>query len=161
MEQQTLSKEFFDLQKPNFAVVSQRMFNTVMADYGTAVLESVKQHAMEQIDDAVKLSNFILPELKTFLARQRRYYGINEASFSAQFPIEEQASNIDDPQVTNLAMERQCGTPDYRLPKLKTLSAVSRSMILAKKQELRSDDTPSFRAFKAEVEKLQEVNLKW
>ena len=157
---QTLSETFFNLRLPSFAGVSDRLFKAVCKDYGTDVLESVRYHASEQIDDVVKLANFILPELRTVLARQRRDYGIDDA-FPAQFPVEEQASNVDDTPVTNLAMERQCATVDYRLPKLKKLSAVSRSLILAKTKGVISEDTPNFRSFREEVESLREVNLKW
>ena len=48
----------------------------------------------------VKLTNLILPHLQQ-LARQRRDYGIDEESFSQQYPVEEKA------------MERQCGNVDY------------------------------------------------
>ncbi|KAI4823838.1 hypothetical protein KUCAC02_012393 [Chaenocephalus aceratus] len=41
------------------------------------------------------------------------------------YPVSEQASNIDDTPVHNIGMERQCGKVDYRLKKLGTLNAVS------------------------------------
>ena len=50
---------------------------------------------------------------------------------------------------------------DFFPEKLKTLSAVSRSMILAKAKEFRTDSTESFRSFRKEVEKMREINLKW
>ncbi|QQP57996.1 Hypothetical protein FKW44_003170 [Caligus rogercresseyi] len=45
------------------------------------------------------------------------------------YPVSEQASNIDGTPVHNIGMERQCGKVDYKLKKLGTLNAVSRSII--------------------------------
>ena len=53
------------------------------------------------------------------MARQRRDYGISD-DFPAQYPVAEQALEVDDTPVNNLAMERMLGTADYRLPKMKT-----------------------------------------
>ncbi|KAK5859359.1 hypothetical protein PBY51_020921 [Eleginops maclovinus] len=58
-------------------------------------------------------------------------------------------------------MERQCGKVDYRLKKLGTLNAVSRSIILQKSQELRDGQIPSFRGFKAAAQAKREVELNW
>ena len=157
---QPVSGAFFSFKEPQFSGVSKNLFNAVVDDYGEDVVASVASFAEEKIEDAIKLANFILPELRTVLARQRRDYNISD-EFPAEFPVEQQAANPDDTPVTNLAMERKCGTTDYRLPKLKTLSAVSRSMILGKAKEFRSDSTESFRSFRKEVEKMREINLKW
>ena len=115
--------------------------------------------SQENFQHCVKLANFILPELRIFLARQRRDYGISE-DFPAQYPVEGQAANMDDTPVNNLAMERVLGTADYRLPKLKTLAAVSRSMILGKTSTLRDSSTTTFRSFRKEAEKMTDVQLK-
>ena len=40
--------------------------------------------------------NLMLPHLQKVLARQRRDYGIDEESFPQQYPVKEQATNIDD-----------------------------------------------------------------
>ena len=93
------------------------------------------------------------------LARQRRDYGISE-DFPVTYPVEDQAANIDDTPVNNLAMERVLGTSDYRLPKLKTLEAVSRSIVLGKTADLRTNSDSSFRSFRKEAEKKAEVSLK-
>ncbi|KAK5923233.1 hypothetical protein CgunFtcFv8_000222 [Champsocephalus gunnari] len=77
------------------------------------------------------------------------------------YPVSEQASNIDDTPVHNIGMERQCGEVDYRLKKLGTLNAVSRSIILQKSQELRDGQIPSFRGFKAAAQAKREVELNW
>ena len=44
-----------------------------------------------------------------------------------EYPVSEQATNIDDTPVHNIGMERQCGKVDYRLKKFGTMQAVSRS----------------------------------
>ena len=94
------------------------------------------------------------------LARQRRDYGISE-DFPATYPVEDHVANIDDTHVNNLAMERVLGTSDYRLPKLKTLEAVSRSIVLGKTADLRTNSDSNFRSFYKEAEKKAEVSLKW
>ena len=86
--------------------------------------------ANEYLEDVVELTNLMLPHLQQVLARQRRDYGIDEKSFPQQYPVEEQASNIDDTPVHNIGMERQCGKVNYRLQNLGTLPAVSKSIIL-------------------------------
>ncbi|KAI4829898.1 hypothetical protein KUCAC02_001558 [Chaenocephalus aceratus] len=101
------------------------------------------------------------PHLQTVLARQSRDYGIDEETFPMDYPVSEQASNIDDTPVHNIGMERQCGKVDYRLKKLGTLNAVSRSIILQKSQELRDGQIPSFRGFKAAAQAKREVELNW
>ena len=58
-------------------------------------------------------------------------------------------------------MERQCGTVDYRLHKLKELSAVSRSMTLTYSEELRAGKESSFRTFKEQVEAKKKLSMEW
>jgi hypothetical protein len=117
--------------------------------------------AEEYSDDVKKLKNLMMPHLQTVLARQRRDYGIDEEHFPVVYPVNEQASRIDERPVHNIAMERQCGKVDQRLKKLGTLNAVSRSIILQRSQDLRAGNIPSFRGYKAAVCAKQEVELKW
>ncbi|KAJ8395920.1 hypothetical protein AAFF_G00026280 [Aldrovandia affinis] len=77
------------------------------------------------------------------------------------YPVSDQASNIDETLMHNIGMERQCGKVDYRLRKLGTLNAVSRSIILQKSQELRGGQIPPFRGFKAASQAKREVELNW
>ena len=58
-------------------------------------------------------------------------------------------------------MERKLGITDYRLPKLRTLEAIRRSIILANTAELREKSDKSFRMYRREAEKKAEVSLKW
>ena len=102
-----------------------------------------------------------MEELRIVLARQRRDYGIDEELFPAEFPVLDQAGNIDDTPVTNIGMERGCGKVDYRLQKLKNLEAVSRSIILQKTQEMRDNSPTAFRSFKQELEKVKELKIFW
>ena len=50
--------------------------------------------------------------------------------FVEEFPIEKQTSNVYDTPVHNVGMERLCGLVGHRAQKLKSLEAVSRSIIL-------------------------------
>ena len=126
--------------------VSAPLFGGVVASYGEAVINSVREAAKENMDDALTMLNICLPELQTVLARQRRDYGLSE-DFPAEYPVFQQAKNIDDTPVNNLAMERQRGTVDYRLRKLQTLTAVSCSIILGRAKELQDGKESNFSSF--------------
>ena len=52
------------------------------------------------------------------------------STFPAQYPVEQQATNIDDTPTNNMDMERLMGLTYQRLKKLQTLGAASRSIIL-------------------------------
>ena len=101
-----------------------------------------------------------MPELKTVLARQRQDYGISEA-FQPQYPVEDQAANVDDTPVINIAMEWLCGKVDYRIHKLKELGAVSQSIILQQTEKLRKTNDISFREFTEEAKKIKDLKLSW
>ena len=121
-----VSEESIYFHKPQFLGVSDELFSGVKKSYSEAVLQSVTEVAAEHTEEVVKLINIFLPEMKTVLARQRKDYSIDEERFRAQYPVEEQVSNPDDTPVHNIGMERLCGQVDYRLHKLRSLSAVSR-----------------------------------
>ena len=73
--------------------------------------------------------------------------------------MEEQASNIDDTPVHNSSMERQCCKGDYRLQKLGTLPAVSRSIILRRSQQLKEGKNSLVRGSVAAALTKREVEL--
>ena len=147
-----MTGDFFKLEKPKFEGVSKELFEGVKKSYTKEVVDTISESGTQYKEHCVKLANFIMPELRTVLARQRRDYGISE-EFKAEFPVEKQASNPDDTRVNNISMERNLGTVDYRLQKLRTLEAVSRSVILDKTKELREKSTESFRSYRKETEK--------
>eukprot|EP00731_Ephydatia_muelleri_P014660 Em0008g380a len=146
-----ISEQYTRFTKPEFSGFSEELFQGVKNNYKPEVLNSVSEMTNEYMEDVVKLTNLMLPHLQQVLARQRRDYGIDEESFPQQYPVEEQASNIDDTPVHNIGMERQCGKVDYRLQKLGTLPAVSRSIILQRCQQLRDGQNPFFRDYRAEI----------
>ena len=156
----TVDVTFFHFASPKFKAVSEEMFKGVKESYGTEVIEVVKSYSVEYGSEAVKLVNLMLPQLRVVLGRQRRDYSLDEEAFPAQFPVEEQAENVDDCPVTNLEMERFCGTVDYRQKKLKTLKAVSRSIVLGKGDNKDGKDA-TFRSFKKETLARRELDLKW
>ncbi|QQP50794.1 Hypothetical protein FKW44_011922, partial [Caligus rogercresseyi] len=158
---QPISDNYTTFTTPEYPVVSDKLFSSVKKTYTEEVLNSVSDVAAEHLDEVKKLTDLMLPHLKTVLARQRRDYGIDEETFPMDYPVSEQASNIDGTPVHNIGMERQCGKVDYRLKKLGTLNAVSRSIILQKSQELRNGQVPSFRGFKAAAQAKREVELNW
>jgi hypothetical protein len=152
--------DFFQFTHPSFKGVSNEMFENVKKSYKNDVLAAVTAVAEEHTEEVLKLVNLIIPNLRTVLARQRRDYGISE-DYPAEYPVDDQATDIDDTPVHNLGMERQCGTVDHRLKKLQTLAAVARSMIIQRTKHLREGTDPSFRSFKAETEKRRLLELEW
>ena len=155
-----IGAEFFSLDKPAFDCVSEEMFAGVKKSYGSSVVLAMKLTATDNMDDAIKLANLVLAEMKEVLARQRRDYGISE-DYPEEFPVFDQAANIDDTPVHNLAMERQCGLVDYRLKKLQNLATVSRSMILGRTKDLREGKESKFRTYKKEVEEKRRLEIEW
>ena len=119
-----VTEGFFDFKEPQFTGVSTALFDAVKESYSSSCVDSLRAVSKDNVQHCVKLANFLIPEMRVVLAKQRRDYGISD-DFPAQYPVEAQALNVDDTPVHNLAMERVLGTADCRLPKLKTLSAVS------------------------------------
>jgi hypothetical protein len=72
--------------------VSQNLFKGVLEVYKEHVVSAVQVVLKKNMEEAIKLGNFMLPELRTTLARQRRDYNLSEG-FEPQFPIAE-LSNI-------------------------------------------------------------------
>ena len=76
--------------------------------------------------------------------------------------VEDQASWVDDCPTNNMDMERLMGKADYRLQKLQTLPAASRSIVLQKTRALReASKGPSFRSFRKVVEMKREKEVEW
>ena len=122
------------------------------------MVSAVKRMSAQYLNDYLKLVNIILPELKTVLARQRQDYGISEA-LQPQYPVEDQAANVDDTLVTNITMEWLCGKVDYRIHKLKELGPMSWSIILQQTEKLRKTNDISFREFTEEAKKMKDLKL--
>ena len=155
-----VTEGFFTFEAPVLESETQELFTGVLAGYGKSVVTAVKEVAAEHMEDCLALVNICLPGMQTVLARQRRDYSLSE-EFPAQFPVFDQCANPDDTPVNNIAMERQCGTVDYRLHKLRQLSAVSRSMTLAHRAEVSAGKESSFRSYKEQVEAKKHLMLEW
>ena len=108
-----ISNDFFNFDSAWFEDVTDSLFEGVKESYNKNVVKAVKEISEKHMGESIKLANFIRPELQTVLGRQRRDYGLC-LEYEAQFPIEQQASNIDGTPVHNLGMERLCGLVDYR-----------------------------------------------
>ena len=141
--------------------MSEVLFSSVKEGYTQEVVDVVVEQAKLYKEEVVTLTNLTMVELRQVLARQRRDYGIDEQRYKAQYPVIEQAANIDDTVMTNIGMERSCGLVDYRLQHLKHLEAVSSSIILKKTQSLRKSKPVNFQGFKEQLENVKELKLKW
>jgi hypothetical protein len=156
-----VSDSFFDFTRPSYEGVSERMLKGVKESYGTEVLDSVTSMAKEYKVEVLKLVKLMTPELREVLARQRRDYGIDEKKFPAQYPVELQASNIEDTPTHNMAGERDHGWIDFRLHKSAKLSAFSRQHIIQRCKEIRSGSTSSFRSYRKAAKDKRELELFW
>ena len=157
-----VTEDFMIMTEPFFPGISADLFSGVKKSYGLTVLKSVVEVGEEFKEDVMYLINLMLPELGRCLAKQRRDYSLDTESFPVEYPVEEQAVNIDDTPVNNLDMERLMGKTDYRLQKVRTLAAASRGIILGKTQELReTNQDASFRSFRKEVETKRDMELQW
>ena len=155
-----VKEDFFTFEAPVLESESQELFLGVLAGYGKSVVSAVKEVAQQHMEDCIDLVNICFPGMQTVLARQRRDYGISE-EFPAEYPVFDQCQNPDDTPVNNIAMERQCGTVDHRLHKLRELSAVSRSMTLAHSEEVRGGKESSFRSYKEQVIAVKKLTMEW
>ena len=159
--EQEVDESYFCCDKPALAGVSEGLFCSVKKGYTQEVVDVVVEQASLYMEEVKQLTNLTMVEVRQVLARQRRDYGIDEQQFPAQYPVMEQAGNIDDTVVTNIGMERSCGLVDDRLQHLNHLEAVSRSIILKKTQSLRENKPSDFRGYKEELEKVKELKLNW
>ena len=111
--------------------------------------------------EAIKLGNFMLPDMKVTLARQRRDYGIS-ADFEPEFPIAELSDNIRvKAPINNLAMENACGKVGHRIKKNRHLQASSRSIMIDGTAALREKFGGSFRDFRQVSLKIKEAKLSY
>jgi hypothetical protein len=156
-----VSDNFFSFEKPEYNGVSEELLEGVKESYGLEVLDNVTRVAEEYRTEVVKLAELTVPELREVLARQRRDYGIDEKRFPPQFPVEQQAANIEDAPTHNMAGERDHGWIDYRLHKAAKLSAVSRQHILQRNKEFREGATSSFRSYRQAAKDKRDLELFW
>ena len=100
-----IDDSFSTMSEAAFDAIDYDLFMGVKESYGKSVTLKMFDIFLDHKDDAKKLTNLILPELKVVLVRQRWDYGLSE-EFPAEYPIFDQAANVDDTPVYNLAMER-------------------------------------------------------
>ena len=156
-----IEESFFRLESPWYPGVSQRLFEEVQASYESHVVKSVATVLQENLQDAVKLGNFMQKDLRITLARQRRDYNLSE-EFPAEFPVEELPAHVrEDAPCHNLEMENACGKVGYRTKKSMNLSATSRAIVIAGTKRLREKYGGSFREFKNEAAKIKKMKLEW
>ena len=75
--ERNITAEFFKFDMPWFDNVSDKMFQAEKKAYGLDVIAAIIETASMYMDDCIKLCNFIMPELRIVLSRQRRYYDIS------------------------------------------------------------------------------------
>ena len=120
---------------------------------------SVFKEAKAHMDDCLKLANFVLPMIKNTIISQRgSEYGFS--SEPSDFPILEQAKNIDDVPENNLHMESYCGRVAAYVDKLGTLESASRAMIFHGTETLASECVSKpLRSFRDKLEVVKSVKM--
>ena len=97
-----------------------------------------------------------MPSLQKVISHQRREYGCsNDAT---EYPILEQADNVDDIPIHNLAMESYCRTDAVFIEKFGTVEAASRRKILKETQKL-VNDSPTDKHLSMYNEKLRKIKF--
>ena len=152
-----LDEDFFNLQEPWCPGVSQDLFEAVKKGYKEHVVAAVQSVLKENMVEAIKLGNFMLPDMRKTLARQRRDYAISE-EFEPEFPIAE-LSNIvrEQAPINNLAMENACGKVVHRTKKNRHLEATSRSIMIQGTEVLREKFGGSFRDYRQVTLQIKEA----
>ncbi|KAI4826915.1 hypothetical protein KUCAC02_030345 [Chaenocephalus aceratus] len=84
-----ISDNYTTFTTPEYPVVSDKLFSSVKKTYTEEVLNSVSDLVAEHLDEVMKLTDLMQPHLQTVLARQRRDYGIDEETFSMDYPVSE------------------------------------------------------------------------
>ena len=113
-----VKEDFITFTEPFFPGISQEFFS------------DVTEVCQEQLTDVLYLINLMLPKFGETLARQMREYDSDEVNFPAEFPVELQATYVDDTTTKNMDMERLMGKTEQRLQKLQTRPAASKSIVL-------------------------------
>ena len=79
-------------------------------------------------------------------------WSFNVCAIPVEYPVEEQASKVDNTPIHNIGIERQwCGKVGHHLLKLGNLQAVSRSIIVQRAGKMRAGSETSFSGFKDAV----------
>ena len=124
-------------------------------------MASVKEFSRSHLDECVELAGVIAVEMDNVLASQRgKYYECGGET--PEFPVFEQAANVDRTITNNLQIERACGDHDNRFKKKSDVPAVSRGTVLKCTTELRDtdDDKGGFRKMTAVVKTIEDVRAK-
>ena len=151
---------FLQFSTPVFSAVTQRMFDGVKTECGIDVLQVVTEYANVYMEDCVLLANIMLPQLANTLSQQRGIF-YEFGTHEPQYPVFEQAPNVDKSITHNLQLERECGDHDHRLIKKCDVDIVSRDNILKRTTVLRDNTSESFRTTAANVLKIKQVKDEW
>ncbi|CAM1331741.1 Uncharacterised protein g10665 [Pycnogonum litorale] len=155
-----VTEDFFELETPGFSSVNKGLFKEVKAGYGLGVVDSVKHVAKAHLDECIRLTKKILPQMANVLAMQRgKYYGFGD--YPQEYPVFDQCDDIDNTPVHNLQMERQCGDTDQRLKKKAKLDAVATGTVLKETSNLRTNVTSEYRTMGSVVKLMDEIKFQW
>ena len=149
------------MEKPWYPGVSDKLFGDVKDNYKNHVVESVKDYALDHLDEALQLANFLQGDLAVTLARQRRDYGVSDV-YEAEFPVENLSDNAaENAPVHNLAMENFCGLVGHRTAKSRNLESTSRSIIIQGSKELRAKFGDNFRDYGQAAKRVKDIKMEW
>ena len=148
----------FDKSEPG---VSQNLFDNVVDGYKEHVVNSLQSVLQDNMEEAIKLGNFMMPDLRETLARQRRDDDLSE-EFEPEFPISELSNLVrEKAPINNLAMENACGKVGHRTKKNRHLEATSRSIMIQGTQALREKFGGSFRDYRQATLEVKEAKTEY
>ena len=79
----------------------------------------------------------------------------------SQFPVTQQAANIDEVPVHNLSMESYCGADAVYIEKLGTVEAASKRKLLKGTQHLVKDTAEPLSAFRPQLKQVNQLKIKF
>ena len=156
-----IDEDFFNLQLPWCPGISQKLFEAIRDSYKEHVVATIEIVLKENMAEALKLGNYLLPDLAETLARQRRDYGISD-DYEPEFPISELKDIVREQAPThNLAMENACGKVGHRVKKNRHLEATSRSIMLEGTKYLREKYGGSFRDYRQVSSNIKDIKTSY
>ena len=156
----SISADFFAFEKNVFGFCDE-YFEGCKIKYHPDLVNCVRNVAENNLSDCTDLSQFVLPLVKkTIISQRGAEYGFGPEK--SEFPVEKQATNINDVPHHNLQMESYCGRIASLVNKYGTLESASRSMIFHGTERLKNEcENKSLSFYHDRLEIVKSIKLEW
>ena len=99
------------------------------------------------------------PAVQQLISRQRADYGFSETT--SQFPVTQQAANIDEVPAHNLPMESYSGADAVYIANLGAVEAASKRKLFKGTQHLVKDTAEPLSAFRPQLKQVNQLKIKF